>query len=591
MRYSLMIVFVGALLTPVVTYAQNTCCDCTLAETQEKQCLTIKPEKLTDRTDCRTLPENAKLPPGWTCVKEPLSDTKCKTVPDKGICPGPPFEAFALSGAVEVAKPSAGDAAQSASQAQKAAEASPIIPVLNIPIPGLKFDPENPGSFIGTYVSGAYRYAISIVAIAATIAFIYGAFLYLVGASIDNIAKGKQIMMDAVVGMLLVLSATTILRIFNPATTEFRPLQIISINPRDAFADVALERARTESYARLSGLIEVPVIDLGTGEVSVPAPVGAATAGTLAKDESGNLIASKQKGCPPDMLAIKNSPSYPKGNVPSFCMDRYEAPNSTAEGVKPFNAVTEFEAEWFCKSISKRLCTVDEFVRACLGPDGKNTFGYGPKFIPGLYTKGAAVPHPSAPGAYKYTLKSGGTKPGPCNYDSPTKVGSGFIQGAFSNLYTTKAEESTLENPNNPKFSDAKYKASYDKLKATIAKLQQNVEPSGFRKDAKGEPSCMTPEGVIDLTGNVQEITVSQSGAALSLEERIKVGDDHRQKKLSSKTPPTKPYSWRSFFWDPNYHLAYADPKPTCEISGGGVHEVGFRAHENGFRCCMNLAD
>lgn len=80
------------------------------------------------------------------------------------------------------------------------------------------------------YVFTAYRYLISIAAIAATVMFVYGAFLYLLGTAIPRISQGKSIMTDAVIGLLLILGANLILRTLNPATLTLNPIRVFMIN-------------------------------------------------------------------------------------------------------------------------------------------------------------------------------------------------------------------------------------------------------------------------------------------------------------------------------------------------------------------------
>jgi hypothetical protein len=85
---------------------------------------------------------------------------------------------------------------------------------------------------MGQYVATGYRWIIGIVAIASTIMFVYGAFKFLIGTAIPTIANGKQIMIDAVIGMILVLSATAVLRTINPATTRLDPIKTYMVNTR-----------------------------------------------------------------------------------------------------------------------------------------------------------------------------------------------------------------------------------------------------------------------------------------------------------------------------------------------------------------------
>jgi len=68
-------------------------------------------------------------------------------------------------------------------------------------------------------------------------------------------------------------------------------------------------------------------------------------------------------GCPDDMVAMA-----------AFCIDRYEAPNE--RGVLPLSLQTAGDGEAWCGARGKRLCTEDEWVRACRGPSGRR-FPYG----------------------------------------------------------------------------------------------------------------------------------------------------------------------------------------------------------------------
>jgi hypothetical protein len=81
------------------------------------------------------------------------------------------------------------------------------------------------------YVITAYRWLISVAAVAATVMFTFGAFLYLLGSAITSIQKGKTYMIDAVFGLLLVLGANFILRTINPATLNLNPIKVYMVNP------------------------------------------------------------------------------------------------------------------------------------------------------------------------------------------------------------------------------------------------------------------------------------------------------------------------------------------------------------------------
>jgi PKD repeat protein len=61
--------------------------------------------------------------------------------------------------------------------------------------------------------------------------------------------------------------------------------------------------------------------------------------------------------CPEGMIGVRQGP---------FCIDRYEYPG--AKGQVPAANVTYADAEQQCKKENKRLCTSDEWERACSGP-------------------------------------------------------------------------------------------------------------------------------------------------------------------------------------------------------------------------------
>ena len=72
---------------------------------------------------------------------------------------------------------------------------------------------------------------------------------------------------------------------------------------------------------------------------------------------------ASEGSCPADMVAL-----------PSFCIDRYEAPNVV--GSMPFSLRTAPDGEQWCATRGKRLCSETEWIRACEGPHGRR-FPYG----------------------------------------------------------------------------------------------------------------------------------------------------------------------------------------------------------------------
>jgi formylglycine-generating enzyme required for sulfatase activity len=67
-------------------------------------------------------------------------------------------------------------------------------------------------------------------------------------------------------------------------------------------------------------------------------------------------------------------------DVPIACIDRYEAPN--VAGALPFALKTAQDGEAWCAERGKRLCTEEEWVRACQGPTGRR-YPYGTEYRAG----------------------------------------------------------------------------------------------------------------------------------------------------------------------------------------------------------------
>jgi hypothetical protein len=115
-------------------------------------------------------------------------------------------------------------------------------PKLNVPIPGLEFANNIPIEndtvtipFIGQYVSAFYKYLVGISVIAAAVMIVYGGFLYVLGASIGEISSAKEIIADAIIGLVLVLGTYSILKLINPATVGMNAvkIKIVSQSPFD----------------------------------------------------------------------------------------------------------------------------------------------------------------------------------------------------------------------------------------------------------------------------------------------------------------------------------------------------------------------
>ncbi|MFH1620818.1 MAG: pilin [Patescibacteria group bacterium] len=80
------------------------------------------------------------------------------------------------------------------------------------------------------YLELMFRFAMSIVALTAAVAFIWGGFKYIVGSSAGDITKAKNTMINAMVGLLLATGAVMILNTINPAATRLTSLEVWLVN-------------------------------------------------------------------------------------------------------------------------------------------------------------------------------------------------------------------------------------------------------------------------------------------------------------------------------------------------------------------------
>ena len=155
----------------------------------------------------------------------------------------------------DVCQATTGEDAVPAEEAPEEAEFTPITPQLGVPIPGVSLaDPTREGTivrvaFLAGYINGVYRYLTAIVLVVAIIMCVYGGFLYLVGsAGIGSIQRGKSIIVNAVMGMLITLAAYAILNTINPATTQLKTLELGYVA-----GEINFEAGGIEEFGEASG--------------------------------------------------------------------------------------------------------------------------------------------------------------------------------------------------------------------------------------------------------------------------------------------------------------------------------------------------
>lgn len=181
--------------------------------------------------DCAALPAQSKnsAVKNLTCVE---TGDACATISNGGTCVIGPMDDVAYT-----AKNAAGTAPAPETQGTNSAVAT-IVPQLNVAIPGLSFSQNliNRGGFLevpflSQYIAAAYKYLIGVSAIAAAIMIVYGGFLYIVSSTGATASKGKTYIVDAAIGLVILLGAYTILQTVNPDTLTLNSLRLDLIRP------------------------------------------------------------------------------------------------------------------------------------------------------------------------------------------------------------------------------------------------------------------------------------------------------------------------------------------------------------------------
>lgn len=107
-----------------------------------------------------------------------------------------------------------------------------LTPVLSVPIPDVNFTPATLSNgtvsvpFLAQYILGIYKFAIAAAALLASIMVVYGGFRYLLGSTLGDIKTGKEIVTNAVIGLIVLLCSYVILRTLNPALVNLQPIEL-----------------------------------------------------------------------------------------------------------------------------------------------------------------------------------------------------------------------------------------------------------------------------------------------------------------------------------------------------------------------------
>ncbi|MFH1621133.1 MAG: pilin [Patescibacteria group bacterium] len=199
------------------------CCKCISADKPDKNiCLTVNADDSTSPAACAGIPGNGnQATRSLTCTLLPAN--QCKRI-SEGMCHEGPAVAANYTGN--------GSAAGTSNDGTEIGEAY----APNVAIPGLYYSAPTVSGvyinvpFLAEYIQAVYNYAIGIAIIATAVMIVYGGFRYILGSALSDVTRGKEIIKDALIGLVLVLGMHTILSTINPATTELQSLSLLNVN-------------------------------------------------------------------------------------------------------------------------------------------------------------------------------------------------------------------------------------------------------------------------------------------------------------------------------------------------------------------------
>ncbi len=113
----------------------------------------------------------------------------------------------------------------------------PTLLNLNVAIPNLKFtnpyvkDNQVIIPYLGQYIQALYKLLLGISLIASAFMVVIGAYKYLIGATGAKVQNGKDLIIDALMGLVIVFGAYVILNNINPNLTKFGSLTVPFVEP------------------------------------------------------------------------------------------------------------------------------------------------------------------------------------------------------------------------------------------------------------------------------------------------------------------------------------------------------------------------
>jgi len=221
-KFVLAVFLFCALLLSPLSFANAACCRCTHPEiTAGEFCLSK------DISNCASLGSTNPELASANCKIEQL-DSLCRQIQDGGICINNPNTsplAFKLSD-FQTKKTSVSTSGDSNDNFQ------PLLLQLNVDIPNLalttpeKVDQSVAVPYLGQYIQALYKFLIGVSLIAAALMIVVGGFKYVMAATGAKVESAKQMIIDALMGLVIILGAYAILANINPNLTKLPSLYV-----------------------------------------------------------------------------------------------------------------------------------------------------------------------------------------------------------------------------------------------------------------------------------------------------------------------------------------------------------------------------
>ena len=240
--------------------------------------------------------------------------------------------AYVTAGAINAAKaaaPSPGEAPPEAA----------VTPVLNVPIPGLKFltatnvkigdETAVSSSFLSDYISAVYKFLIGISLTIAIVMVLIGGLQYVLASGSGKVEKGKTRIKNATIGLVLLLSVYLILYTVNPQLTLLSALSIKNVAnvpfPEDE-GDVITDADLSASGQSSSAVRLCSTPDTCTTLCANPSSWPSSNAKTI----NPNLVTSAVNS-PPGF--INDNPGAAKGKVTAEVMTALQQAGKIAQSL------------------------------------------------------------------------------------------------------------------------------------------------------------------------------------------------------------------------------------------------------------------